>query len=61
MGYLHLTTKDISPGGSDFPVFQQSMLRAKDNTKDFDANAMCNAAEGMHVWSTRGHPSRARP
>jgi hypothetical protein len=47
MGSLHMTTKDISPGGSNWLVFQRSMLQAKSDTKDLDANAMCNAAEGM--------------
>ena len=47
MGYLHITTKDISPDGPDWPVFQQNMLRAENDTKDLDANAMCSAAEGM--------------
>ncbi len=47
MGYLHITTKDISPEGPDWPVFQRDMLRAENDTKDFDANAVCSAAEGM--------------
>jgi hypothetical protein len=29
MGYLHITTKDISPDGPDWPVFQQNMVRAE--------------------------------
>ena len=47
MGYLHITTKDISPGGSEWPVFQENLLKAKTDTEAFDANAMCQAAEGM--------------
>jgi hypothetical protein len=47
MAALHMTTKDISPGGSDWLVFQRSMLQAKSDTKDLDSDAMCNAAEGM--------------
>ena len=47
MGYLHITTKDISPGGSDWPVFQASLLKAKTDSEALDANAMCQAAEGL--------------
>jgi hypothetical protein len=47
MGYLHITTKDISPGGSEWPVFQENLFKAKTDTEAFDANAMCQAAEGM--------------
>jgi hypothetical protein len=47
MGLLRMTTKDISPGGSDWLVFRRSMLQAKSDTKDLDAKAMCDAAEGM--------------
>jgi hypothetical protein len=47
MGYLHITTKDISPGGSEWPVFQENLLKAKTDTEALDANAMCQAAEGM--------------
>ncbi|HXD13504.1 MAG TPA: hypothetical protein VNU65_04940 [Xanthobacteraceae bacterium] len=47
MGYLHITTKDISPGGSEWPVFQENLLKAKTDTEAFDANTMCQAAEGM--------------
>jgi hypothetical protein len=47
MGYLHITTKDISPGGSEWPVFQESLLKAKTDTEALDANVMCQAAEGL--------------
>jgi hypothetical protein len=47
MGYLHITTKDISPGGSEWPVFEANLLKAKTDTEALDANAMCQAAEGM--------------
>jgi hypothetical protein len=47
MGYLHITTKDISPGGSEWPVFQENLLKAKTDTEALDANAMCQAAEGL--------------
>ena len=47
MGLLHMTTKDISPDGPDRLVFRRSMLQAKSATKDLDAKATCDAAEGM--------------
>jgi hypothetical protein len=47
MGYLHITTKDISPGGSEWAAFEENLLKAKTDTEAFDANSMCQAAEGM--------------
>jgi hypothetical protein len=47
MGFLHMTTKDIGPGGADWAVFERNLLKAKTDTEALDANAMCQAAEGM--------------
>ena len=47
MELLHMTTKDISPDGPDWLVFQRSMRQARSETKDLDAKATCDAAEGM--------------
>lgn len=47
MAFFHVTTADISPGGADWPLFQQDIQEAQENVNALDHDAICTAAEEM--------------
>jgi hypothetical protein len=47
MTSLNITTDDISPGGGDWPLFQQDVQEAQKNVNDLDHNKVCMLAPLM--------------
>jgi hypothetical protein len=47
MNFLKITTDDISPGGADWPLFQQDIQQAQENVKPLDDDEICTAAAKM--------------
>jgi hypothetical protein len=47
MAFFKITTADISPGGADWPLFQQDIQKAQENINALDDKAICDAAKGM--------------
>jgi hypothetical protein len=47
MRSLKITTDDISPGGADWPLFQQDIQEAQKNVNDLDHSKVCMLAALM--------------
>ena len=47
MKFLKITTDDISPGGADWPLFQQDIQEAQKNVNELDDDKICGVAALM--------------